>query len=217
VALMPEAGAQRIGLFGGSFDPPHIGHVALVEAALDILQLDAVWVIPAGLPVHRSLSGVASPVQRMQWMQHIFAGNERVQVLDWEVVRDEPTPSIVTLRFFAQAFPDKWPVLLLGADAFSGMDEWVEYPEHVKLCDVAVFGRASYPASDAGADFRIKPLSEWLKGSVAMGSRVNVDVKLPDMSATAIRKAVVNKENLAGMVPECARQEIEQAYAGLAV
>ncbi len=91
--MQPEPDGQRIGLFGGSFDPPHIGHVALVEAALDALGLHAVWVIPAGFPVHRILSDHVTPEQRLYWMRSIFSANERVKVLDWEVASDEPTPS----------------------------------------------------------------------------------------------------------------------------
>ena len=62
---------KRIGLFGGSFDPPHLGHKALVDAALQELNLDEVWVIPVGLPVHRQLSGKATPEQRLFWLNTI--------------------------------------------------------------------------------------------------------------------------------------------------
>jgi len=212
--VQPESGGQRIGLFGGSFDPPHIGHVALLEAALDVLRLYAVWVIPAGLPVHRALSGHATPEQRLHWMQRIFAGNERVKVLDWEVKSSEPTPSIVTLRRFAAGFPQQRPVFLLGADAFADMDGWVEYPEHAGLCDVAIFGRVACSSGDAAAAFHPQPLADWLAGSAACGRRVDIDVQLPDMSATTIRRAAAKKESLAGMVPECVRRDIEQAYVG---
>jgi len=206
------ARAQRIGLFGGSFDPPHIGHVALVEAALDVLQLDAVWVIPAGLPVHRTLSGHATPEQRRGWMQSIFSDNERVKVLDWEVASNEPTPTIVTLRRFVAELPQQRAVWLLGADAFAGMDGWVEYPEHSGLCDVAVFGRVACSAVSAAAAFRPQSLVDWLASPVACGCRVDVDVLLPDVSATSIRRAAEKRESLSGMVPECIRRDIEQTY-----
>jgi len=212
--VQSEPDGQRIGLFGGSFDPPHIGHVALVEAALDALGLHAVWVIPAGLPVHRTLSGHTTPEQRLHWMQRIFAGHERVKVLDWEVASGEPTPSIVTLRRFTAEFPQQRPVLLLGADAFADMDGWVEYPEHAGLCDVAVFGRVAFSAGSEVEAFRPQALADWLAGSAACGRRVDIDVPLPDMSATAIRRAAARKESLAGMVPECVRRDIEQTYVG---
>jgi nicotinate-nucleotide adenylyltransferase len=207
----------RIGLFGGSFDPPHVGHAALVEAALEHLRLSAVWIIPAGMPVHRTLSGHATPALRLHWMQRIFAGHQRIAVLDWEVTASEPTPSIVSLRRFAATFPDKRPVLLLGADAFSGMDGWVSFPEHAALCDVAVFGRAACGAASGVAAFRPLPLTDWLMQPAGVGYRVDVDVPLPDVSATGIRQLAAQGKSLAGKVPECVRREIEQAYAGTAV
>lgn len=205
--------ARRIGLFGGSFDPPHIGHVALLEAALQVLSLDAALVVPAGLPVHRRLSDCATPVQRFDWMQRIFAGQGRVQVVDWEVVESKPIPTIVTLRRFAGEFPGARAILLLGADAFAGMDGWVDYPDYAGLCDVAVFGRVACSTGDAGSAFESLSLDAWLQQPAACGRRVNIDVPLPDVSATEIRRLAVRKESLAGRVPECVRRDIERAYA----
>lgn len=184
-----------------------------MHAALERLRLDAVWVIPAGLPVHRQLSDLATPAQRLAWMQRIFADDARVLVSDWEVREQQPTPSIVTLRRFVREFPEARPVLLLGADAFAGMDGWVDYPEHAGMCDVAVFGRASSRSGDAVSAFRSLSLAEWLGRREACGCRVDVDATLPDVSATAIRRMALSGERLAGRVPACVSAEIEQAYA----
>jgi len=214
-SLSQSAPGKRIGLFGGSFDPPHVGHVALLKAAFEKLQLDGVRVVPVGLPVHRQLSDCSTAAQRLAWMQRIFADDCRVQVLDWEVMEPEPTPSIATLRRFAREYPVCRAVLLLGADAFAGMDGWVEYPDHASLCDVAVFNRAgcaALPCPVAKA-FETMPVEQWLQQPQAYGRRVDVEVSLPDVSATGIRRMAVNKESLAGMVSECVRSEIEQAYA----
>jgi len=210
----PSSG-KRIGLFGGSFDPPHVGHVALVQAAFAKLQLDEVWVVPVGLPVHRQLSDCSTAAQRLGWMRRIFADDCRVQVLDWEVMQAQPTPSIVTLRRFARDCPDCRAVLLLGADAFAGMDGWVEYPDHAGLCDVAVFNRAGCapcPAMAATA-FAAVSVEQWLQRPQVYGRRLDVEVSLPAVSATGIRRMAENKESLAGMVSGCVRSEIEQAYA----
>jgi len=211
--MQPGSDTSRIGLFGGSFDPPHLGHVALVEAALDVLRLSEVWVIPAGRPVHRCLSGCASPETRLRWMQRIFTGHARVRVLDWEVAAGEATPSIVTLRRFVAGFPDMLPVLLLGSDAFAGMDGWVEYPDHAALCDVAVFGRVACSTGNAGAAFHSMALPDWLGAPRGVGRRVDVDVSLPDVSATEVRGMAMQGKSLTGRVAECVRPEIEQAYA----
>ncbi len=199
-------------MFGGSFDPPHIGHVALVEAALSMLRLSAVWVLPVGRPVHRSLSGCAVPELRLEWMRRIFAGHPQVVVQDWETVLGAATPSIDTLRRFAAERPGEYPVMLLGADAFAAIDTWVDYPEHAGLCDVAVFGRSGSVRPQAGTAFRVTPLSEWLTHAAGVGHRVDIDVPLPDVSATDIRQFAAQGQSLAGKVPECVRRDIERAY-----
>jgi len=79
---------SKIGIFGGSFDPPHLGHKALVEAALLELELDGVWVLPVGVPVHRELTSYISAKQRLLWVEKMFAGMEGVEVFDWEFMAE---------------------------------------------------------------------------------------------------------------------------------
>lgn len=204
---------KRIGLFGGSFDPPHTGHVALVEAALERLHLDEVLVVPVGVAVHRNLSGRTTPEQRLDWMRRIFAGMERVRVLDWEVRESSPTPSIVTLRRLQLEQPGVLPVMLLGADAFACIETWVDYPAHAELCDVAVFGRVGSIMPEAATAFATLPLAAWLEAPAAPGHRVDVDVLLPGVSATEIRRMAAGGQALTGLVSACVQQDIEQAYA----
>ena len=175
----------NIGLFGGSFDPPHLGHQALVKAALQELKLDEVWVIPVGLPVHRQLSGKATPKQRLSWLASMFADEPRVRIVDWEVNQPQPTPAIATLRRFQAENTGITPVWLMGLDSFLGMPNWVEYPEHQKLCNLAVFQR----------EYIKTPLEtiSWKKTStlnhgIDAGHVIYINKTLPDISSTQIRK-----------------------------
>jgi len=203
-------GSHYIGIFGGSFDPPHMGHVALVEAAFTALALPEIWVIPVGNPVHRRLSGYASPEVRLHWLKEVFSAQPKVLVRDWEVRCEKRVPTIDTLRHIRSRFPDYHPILLLGADAFSGMSHWVEYPEYFVLCDVVVFDRegCTYVQQQG---WKVTSIEQWRqeKGS---GRLLCVKNALPDISATGVRKQAAAGKSLAGMVPECVRNEIEQAY-----
>jgi nicotinate-nucleotide adenylyltransferase len=203
---------QPLGLFGGSFDPPHLGHVALVQAALDRLQLPQVWVIPVGNPVHRQLSGRANAITRLDWMQRIFADTPGVVVQDWEVRRTEPSPTIDTLRRIHREQPACSPVLLLGTDAFAGIDSWVGYPEHHDLCDVAVFSRAGEPPLASHHGWQPVTVDEW-HDAPGSGRLLQVDQALPEISATEVRERAVRGETLSGLVPECVRHDIESAYS----
>lgn len=210
------SGTRVVGVFGGSFDPPHVGHVALVEAAIDALDLPEVWVIPAGNPVHRKLSGHATPEDRWRWLRRIFSTASfseasKVQVQDWEIRSEQQIPTIETLRYIRKHFPDRRPILLLGADAFAGMNHWVEYPEHFARCDVAVFDRAGC-ACVRQQGWKMVNIEAW-KHTAGSGRMLCVQHALPDVSATAIRKRAAVGKSLAGMVPECVRAEIERSYS----
>ncbi len=213
---MNVASSTRVvGIFGGSFDPPHVGHVALVEAALDILDLPEIWVIPTGRPVHRTLSGCATPEVRLHWLQRIFSADfflraSKVQVQDWEVRSEQPVASIDTLRHIQRNFPTVHPVLLLGADAFASMPQWVEYSEYRSLCDVAVFARAGH-SNVTQQGWKETSIAAW-KNEVGSGRLLYVQDKLPDISATTVRQQAVAGASLTGMVPECICKEIQQAY-----
>lgn len=203
---------QPLGLFGGSFDPPHIGHVALVRSALEMLQLAEVWVIPVGCPVHRQLSGRADARTRLEWMRRIFADEPRITVLDWEATSPEPSPTIDTLRRMHREAPQYNPVLMLGTDAFAGIDRWVGYPGHCGLCDVAVFSRAGEPPLASHHGWQAVSVAEW-HAAPGSGRLLRVDQALPEVSATDVRDRTARGETLAGLVPECVRHEIEQVYS----
>lgn len=204
---------KQIGLFGGSFDPPHMGHVALVKAGLDVMGLDEIWVIPA-LPVHRELSGKADAATRLRWLEMIFSDNERVRVLDWEIRRGRPTAMVETLREFADR-QTVVPWLMLGADAWAGLAGWQKYPAHQGLCNVAVFARQ-------GIDQACVPLPGWKQAGIEhwrkcenSGHVLYLAVELPDISATALRRDIMQIEELADSIPPEIYSEVQKAYTGL--
>ena len=203
----------RIGLFGGSFDPPHLGHEALVNAAIERLNLDEVWVVPAGSPVHRTLSGHADAQLRFKWVEEIFSYAASVRVLDWEIESSEPVPAITTLRRFRAENPNLTPLWLTGADAFEGMCGWVEYPEHLQLCSVAVFERSGHLQSTGNIDWRQMSVESWLGGEVdGPGNIIAVDVRLPDISATEIRNRALKDVSLEGLVNSRICMEVKSRY-----
>jgi len=203
---------KRIGLFGGSFDPPHNGHVALVQAGL-ASGLDEVWVIPA-LPVHRELSGHADGALRLNWLQQIFEAQPKVTVLDWEISQQQPTPAIASLRRFHRLHPHTTPWLMMGSDAWAGLPDWREYPAHQNLCNVAVFARRSAAlATVCGHDgWQQLNLKDGLDGC-GSGRWVYIPAELPDISATGLRAEARRGKPLAGLTSDIVCKQIEQAYS----
>ncbi len=176
---------ERVGLFGGSFDPPHLGHKALVDHALTQLNLDEVWIIPVGLPVHRRLSGKATPEQRLSWLAAMFADEPRVRIVDWEVNQDKPVPAIATLRRFQAENPGIIPFWLMGMDSFLDMPNWVEYPKHQGLCNLVVFARSNIKDTLKTESWQLTSQKETLEGA---GFIIPINEGLPDISASQIRQ-----------------------------
>jgi len=203
---------NHIGLFGGSFDPPHKGHVALVQAGLD-MGLDEVWVLPA-LPVHRELSGMANGRDRFDWLQQIFSDQPEVRVLDWEIVQKEPTPAVATLRQFHQQVPGIVPWLMLGADAWAGLESWQEYPVHIDLCNVAVFARRGVATDTVHSHQGWQRLDaqDW-RGFDGAGRWCYIPADLPEISATEIRSRIAQGQSVRDLVPTVICDAIKENYA----
>ncbi len=177
---------RTLGLFGGSFDPPHRGHRALVETARDVLGLDEIWVIPAGKPVHRTLTRGIDAHRRLRWVQALLADVPGVCVQDWEIRAAYPVPTIDTLRRVQSLMPTTVPVLLMGMDAWAAMASWQAYPQHRALCNVAVFFRQGIVPVTL-ADWQYVSLAAWPRVTTA-GHVVLVERTLPDVSATMLRR-----------------------------
>ncbi|ATX83048.1 nicotinate-nucleotide adenylyltransferase [Mariprofundus ferrinatatus] len=207
-----DAVLRHIGLFGGTFDPPHNGHVALVEAGLNVMGLDEVWVIPAE-PVHRELSGFADGAKRLGWLQEIYKSRPEVQVFDWEVRLGRPVAAVETLRDFQQRYPGTVPWLMLGADAWAGLESWREYPAHLELCNIAVFARTGLDveALPDHAGWQQVDVRQWQERN-APGHWCYLPVALPDISATMLRSDARQGISLLGRVPEQVRSRIEMSY-----
>ncbi|HMW53759.1 MAG TPA: nicotinate-nucleotide adenylyltransferase [Rhodocyclaceae bacterium] len=173
-----------LGLFGGTFDPIHSGHLRLAEEAREQLGLAAVRLIPAGQPPHRDVPG-APAADRLAMARLAVADNPAFEVDPAEVLAAQPSYTILTLeRVRAEVGPERPLVLLLGVDAFLGLPTWKRWRELFDFAHLAVANRPGYtldparmtpelaaacahreaatvPASPAGAlvQFRMTPLA----------------------------------------------------------
>ncbi len=140
---------MRLGVFGGAFDPPHLTHRALVEAALAQLQLDRLHIVPTGQAWHkpRDLSPAA---HRVAMAQLAFGDLPRVQIDTQEVERAGPSYTIDTLRALSSDNPGAALFLIIGQDQAAALSRWHEWRAIVDMAMICVAGRAD-PQSDAPA------------------------------------------------------------------
>ena len=127
---------RRVGLLGGAFDPPHLAHLALAQAAVKDLHLDELRVIPTGAPWHRARPPLASFDHRLAMCRLAFAGLSHAVVDDRESLRSGPSYTIDTVRELQLACPDVEWYLIIGADqarAFQSWHRWQELLQRVHL------------------------------------------------------------------------------------
>ncbi len=137
---------RSIGLFGGTFDPPHVGHLVLAECARDRLRLDEVRFIPAGDPPHKAGTRITRVAQRLAMARLAVRGNRAFTVSTLETRRGGPSFTIETLREVAADSPRARLFLLMGADSLDEFATWRE-PEAILL--LATLAVAERPGATA--------------------------------------------------------------------
>jgi nicotinate-nucleotide adenylyltransferase len=144
-----------VGIFGGTFDPIHVAHLAVAEEAAESMGLERVLFVPAGVPPHKPGRRITDAAHRLAMVELAIAGNDRFAVERMELDRDGPSYTVDTLealraaRLAAGASPDV--ALILSAEAFLGLMTWREPRRVVELARLVVAPRDGYP--EAGPEF----------------------------------------------------------------
>ena len=182
--------SRRIGIFGGAFDPPHLAHVALAQAAVAQLGLDELRVFPTGQAWHKARA-LSDAAHRLAMARLAFSGVPRAVVDDRELRRSGPTYTIDTLRELHAASPDATLLLVVGADQAEALQSWRESGEIVRLATIAVAARARPDPDAPPFDASRLPGGHW------------TSVELPSMpvSATQIRALVAAGQGIGHLVP----------------
>ena len=116
---------ERIGIYGGTFNPPHIGHIQAAKAAITALSLDKLILIPDRIAPHKVIpSGSPSPEQRLQMLRIAVSGSDRMEVSELELNREGPSYTYQTILQMKQLHPDAELVLLMGTDMFLSFHTW---------------------------------------------------------------------------------------------
>lgn len=192
-----EPRPQRIGILGGSFDPVHVGHVALATAALESLRLDEVRWVPAGNPWQKSDRALAPAEHRAAMVRLAILGQPRFKFDDTELVRTGPSYMIDTVDVLHRRWPQAQLVLILGQDQYARLHTWHGWRELLSQVTIAVAER----------DGRIARASHELLGS---WHRVEL-LPMPEVavSSTEIRARAAAGQEIRTMVPPPVARYIE--------
>ena len=200
---------EPLGIFGGTIDPVHFGHLRLAEESIGHLGLGGVRWIPAGQPPHRGLPQVTAQ-QRLEMVLRSTAGNARFSVDASEVESAALSYTVHTLeRLREQLGPEQSLVLLVGADAFAGLTTWHRWRDLFALAHIAVSHRPGFPVEiaslphDLATEFTDRRLidADGLK-SVAAGGIITFAMTQLAISATQIRKLLANGLSARYLLPD---------------
>ena len=132
---------ERIGIYGGTYNPPHIGHLRAAEYAIEALKLDRLLLIPTGVSPHKEMAAGASTADRLELLRLSAASIEKAQVSDIEIRRAGRSYTVDTLRAIREENPDSELFLLMGTDMFLSFMTWREPETIMQLATLAVFCR----------------------------------------------------------------------------
>jgi nicotinate-nucleotide adenylyltransferase len=200
-ADVEQVSVQRIGVLGGTFDPPHLAHLALAVAAREVLRLDRVIFVPAGDPWRKAGRGVSPAAMRLELVRAAVEALPWAEVSDVEVRREGPSYSQETLAELAGEGTALW--FILGADALADMPHWHEPQSIVALARLAVARRP-------GAQGPLVPqaLRERVSG---IEDRIDVvPMEEIDISATEIRRRLAGGEPTHDLLAPAVRALIDE-------
>ena len=192
----------RVGLMGGSFDPIHLGHIAIAGEARDALQLSHVLFLPSGRPPHKAHLG-ASPAQRLEMTRLAVEPLPWAQASDVEVCRQGTIYTVDTLQILSSQHPEAAFYYIIGADTLLDLPNWRNTQKVCTLCRFICLHRPGV------ADEAIGTALEDLRSRY--GAQVHLVPALgPDISSTEIRRRVARGQSTEGLLPCAVRAYIDR-------
>ena len=169
----------RLGLYGGSFDPLHLGHLLVSQAALEELALDRLFFIPAAQSPFKPGSRPASDAARLRMLRRSLAGQPRIEVHPGELGRGGISYSIDTVREFRARWPEACLFWLIGADHVPTLPQWRDADALATEVTFVVIPRPGQPEASLPAPWRLRHLKGWPLGVSSSGIRERIRRGLP--------------------------------------
>jgi nicotinate-nucleotide adenylyltransferase len=193
---------MTIGIFGGTFDPPHIGHLIVAERALSELRLDKVIFVPAAIPPHKVNDGIAASRHRVEMLRLALQNSSRFEISETEIIRGGVSFTVDTLAQLRSEHPGDQFFLLIGMDNLLDFSAWKSPERILELAMVVVMTRPGFDLGD---------VPDILKGKVMVCPVPDIEV-----SSREIRKRVNEGKSIRYLVPDAVRTYIEhyQLYSG---
>ncbi|MBF0486387.1 MAG: nicotinate-nucleotide adenylyltransferase [Candidatus Omnitrophica bacterium] len=176
---------KKVALFGGTFDPVHIGHLLMARTAMETMKFDKVIFIPSCVPPHKKSAPLFSAEDRLKMVELATAGMPEFEVSDFEIKKGGRSYTVDTARYFRGLFPSSVKLFfVVGGDAINQINTWQDSAEIKKICAFVSVNRPGYPRGAAKLRYRAITMSGI------------------DMSSTEIRKRILSGKSIQYLVPD---------------
>ena len=192
---------RQLGILGGTFNPPHVGHLVMAQEALDQLGLDRVVLMPVSRPPHKEAADDPGPEARLELCRLAVAGDERLAVSALEIERGGASYTADTLRELHARQPEQELTFIVGGDMAHSLPAWREPEAVLALARLAVAEREGVRREDVAR--RLEPLHS--------GDRVTFfDMPRIDVSSSDIRRRVAEGRPIRYLVPDAVAEAVAQ-------
>jgi nicotinate-nucleotide adenylyltransferase len=195
---------MRLGVFGGSFDPVHYGHLVLAETCREQCRLDEVWFVPAATPPHKQDRPMTPGRLRLEMLQLAIGGTDGLLASAIEITRGGVSYTVDTLQEIQRQKPEAQLFLLLGADSLCDLPTWREPARICELAIPVVVRRAGSPPPDLNI---LRPLMTAERWAAANGSQVAMPIL--DLSGSELRQRVADGRSIRFRTPRAVEKFIE--------
>lgn len=187
---------KRLGIYGGTFNPVHMGHIRAAEAFYDAVELDELLIMPTYVSPHKEMEKGDDPVYRLEMATLAFEGNERnITVSDYEIEKGGKSYTYLTLEHFSCTDTELY--FLMGTDMLLSLEKWREPQRIMDLATIVLIRRENEPATKELIEAAVKRLKE------RFGARIEqVKVEPIELSSSEIREWISEGDSVYGLVPE---------------
>lgn len=210
---------DKIGLFGGTFNPIHSGHIKAARRVQEKFRLNKLLFIPSYIPPHKKSGMVASSTHRYRMVEQAVSSFPRFIPSAIEIEAGGKSYSIETLKKIQKIYPESWIFFIMGADAFLEIETWKDYQKLLQQCNFIVITRPGYDLGEAKkvlgkeyipAIYWLSPEEEFDESMLSSAHIFFLPIETPDVSSTDIRQRIKFGNSIKGMVPDSVEKYIKK-------